>query len=552
VSAASMGTPDGMDRSAAITALEARSDPWDLLIIGGGATGLAAALDAASRGHSVALVERDDFAHGTSSRSTKLVHGGVRYLQQGNVALVMEALRERGILRKMAPHLVHDLPFVVPSYRWWESPFYGIGMKVYDMLAFRYGFGGSRMLDAAEVRTRIPNISEEGLRGGTLYHDGQFDDARLAIAFARTAVQHGAVLANYAEVTAVTRASGSTRQLSGAIVLDRESGRELTIRAKVVVNATGPFTDSVRRLVDPAAEPMIAPSQGVHIVLDRKFLAGDDAIMVPHTTDGRVMFAIPWHHVVVVGTTDTPVDEVPREPKPLPEEIDFILDTANRYLAHDATRADIRSTFAGIRPLVQSTGARSTAAISRDHTIHIDPDSGLVTIAGGKWTTCRKMAQDLIDHVETLGDLSPARCVTANLHLHGYRPSTPLAAGGVGGSRAVNRTSLDADGPLASYGSDIECLRSLVHLDPQLREPLHERLPTIRAQVVHAVRHEMARRVEDVLSRRTRCLLFDAAAAVEAASSVATMMASELRRDAAWEADEVAAFTALAADYIVA
>jgi glycerol-3-phosphate dehydrogenase len=343
-----------VNRDELLAQVKDRSRPWDVVVIGGGATGLGIAVDAAARGYDVALFEQSDFAKGTSSRSTKLVHGGVRYLQQGNVALVMEALKERGLMRRNAPHLVFDLGFVVPSYEWWESPFYGIGLKVYDMLAGRYGFGKSRHLDKDEVQAAIPSIRTEGLRGGTLYYDGQFDDARLALNLAQTAWSQGAALLNYAAVVALRK--DESGMVDGVVVRDEESGAELEAAARVVVNATGPFTDGVRRLDHADSKPIVAASQGVHVVLDKSFLPGERAIMVPHTRDGRVMFAIPWHDVAVVGTTDTPIEEVDLEPRPLPGEIDFILETANDYLARPATRADLKSVFAGIRPLVTAGG----------------------------------------------------------------------------------------------------------------------------------------------------------------------------------------------------
>src|SRR5437588_1815464 len=341
-----------MDREASVRQLTARSEPWDMAVIGGGATGVGIAVDAASRGYSVCLVEQSDFGKGTSSRSTKLVHGGVRYLQQGNVSLVMEALKERGILRQNAPHLVSDLAFVVPNYSWWEAPFYGIGMKVYDLLAFRYGFGRSRHLGKEEVLAHIPNLEEEGLRGGVMYYDGQFDDARLLINLAQTAEQQGAVLLNYARVAGLTRDAEDF--VDGFVFTDLESGREHTIHARCVINATGAFSDAIRKLDDPAAPAMIAPSQGVHLMLERSFLAGDAAIMVPRTSDGRVMFAIPWHQHTLLGTTDTPITDVTLDPLPLEQEIDFILETAAQYLARGPSRSDILSAFAGIRPLVKT------------------------------------------------------------------------------------------------------------------------------------------------------------------------------------------------------
>jgi len=519
-----------MNRDDMISNVRDRTEPWDIVIIGGGATGLGAAVDAASRGYDVVLFEQVDFAKGTSSRSTKLVHGGVRYLQQGNVSLVMEALKERGRLLRNAPHLVHDVAFIVPSYAWWESPFYGIGMKVYDLLAGRYGFGKSSFLSTERVVEAIPSIQTEGLLGGIRYYDGQFDDARLAINLATSAFEQGGTVLNYAPVVDLLKDDAGV--VEGVVVRDLESGQEMNVHGRVIVNATGPFADSVRRLDQPDVAPMIAPSQGVHIVLDDVFLPRDSAIMVPNTDDGRVMFAIPWHDVVVVGTTDTPVDDVDLEPRPLREEVEFILETANRYLSRPAEAADIRSVFAGIRPLVKMGDGEDTAALSRDHTIVIDPMSGLVTVAGGKWTTYRKMAEDVIDQATTLGDLDARDCVTKDLAVHGHHRNA------------------DRFGRLAFYGSDAPEVEALAEADRAMGEPLHPRLPLNGAQVQWACRREMARTVDDVLARRTRSLLFDAEAAVETAPRVASIIATELERDDDWIRDQVETFTEIASGYI--
>lgn len=503
---------------------------WDILVIGGGATGVGIAVDAATRGYSVLLLEQHDFGKGTSSRSTKLIHGGVRYLQQGNISLVMEALHERGLLRRNAPHLVHDLGFVVPNYAWWETPFYGIGMKVYDLLAGKYGFGRSRILGRDEVLEHIPNLEQQGLRGGVLYFDGQFDDARLLVALVRTAIDHGATTLNYCRVERLLKDDDG--YVCGVRACDVETGRAAELHARLVINATGALSDEVRRLDDPTTPRLIAPSQGVHLVLDGSFLKGNTAIMVPRTDDGRVMFAIPWHGHTLIGTTDTPVENVSLEPVPLEEEIDFILDTAAGYLQRDPTRADVRSAFAGIRPLVRAEGVSETAALSRDHTIHVS-SSGLLSIAGGKWTTYRKMAEDCVDHAITLARLPERECVTKSLPVHG----------------AV--AEVDRDDPLRVYGRDAETVRALVRDEPELSRPLHGHLPVIEAQVVFAARFEMARTVEDVLARRTRALQLDAQAAVDMAPRVADLLARELHRDESWQRRQVADFTSLARGYLV-
>ena len=503
-------------------------EPWDIAVIGGGATGMGVAVDAAARGFSVVLVEAHDFGKGTSSRSTKLVHGGVRYLEQGNVSLVMSALKERGLLRQNAPHLVHDLAFVVPNYSWWEAPFYGIGLKLYDVLAGKYGFGASRLLTREETLEHLPGLEPEELRGGVIYYDGQFDDARLLIHLAMTAADHGAAVLNYCPATGLLRDDDG--YLNGLTARDSETGEELTIHARVVINATGVFTDSIRRMADPETDPLLVTSQGIHLVFDRSFLKGDTALMVPRTSDGRVLFVIPWHEHAVAGTTDTPVDAPSLEPRALDEEIEFILETAGRYLTRQPTRADVLAVYVGLRPLVRGDG--KTSALSRDHVIHVDP-SGLLTITGGKWTTYRHMAEDTVDHAITLGHLPDEPCRTRALHIHGYMQ---------------NAESL---GSLAVYGSDADAICSLRAEDPRLAVPLHDALPYSAAEVSWAARKEMARTVEDVLARRTRALFLNARAASAMAEPVARLLAAELHRDEAWIAAQIAEFRTLAAQCTV-
>jgi glycerol-3-phosphate dehydrogenase len=519
-----------VNRANLLEGILGQKEPWDIAIIGGGATGAGIAVDAASRGYSVLLLEQSDFGKGTSSRSTKLVHGGVRYLQQGNISLVMEALKERGILLQNAPHLVRNLPFVVPNYQWWEAPFYGIGLKVYDMLAGKYGFGKSRLLSREEVLERIPTLEQEGLRGGVLYYDGQFDDSRLLIHLVLTAQSHGACLLNYAKVLALRKAGDGL--ISGLCFRDEETGQEYEVNSRCVINATGPFCDELRRQDELDAEPMIAPSQGVHIVLDRSFLQGETAIMVPHTRDGRVMFAIPWHGHAVVGTTDTAIPAPSLEPKPLEGEVDFIIDTAGAYLARRPTRSDILSVFTGIRPLVHAGKAASTAALARDHTITISR-SGLLTIAGGKWTTYRKMAEDCVEHAIMLGHLEDRPCKTATLAIHGaQRPLSP-------------------DSKLAVYGGDAAEIERIARTEPALASPIHASLPINGAQVVWAVRSERARTIEDVLARRTRALFLNARAALAMAPAVARLMAHELGRDESWQKRQLAEFSQTADCFVV-
>jgi len=517
-----------MNRPAMLARALDRSETWDMIIIGGGATGVGVAVDAAARGFSVLLLEQSDFGKGTSSRSTKLVHGGVRYLEQGNLSLVMEALRERGLLRHNAPHLVHDLPFVVPCYQWWERIFYGAGLKAYNLLSGKQRFGPSEILSREAALAHLPNLKSDGLRGGVVYHDGQFDDARLLIHLAATAAEQGAILLNYAPVTAIARKSGGW----SVRARDTESGKEIEAKARVVINAAGAFCDPVRRLANPAAAPLVMPSQGIHLVFACDFLPGNSALMVPHTNDGRVMFAIPWHGHTLVGTTDTPLAEVSLEPKAQEREIDFLVDTTARYLAKAPTRKDVLSVFTGIRPLVRRASAKNTAALSRDHTIHVDP-KGLLTITGGKWTTYRNMAEDCVNQAIRLAHLPARRCATRDLKVHGYH------------------SHAGQFGKLEVYGADAPAICDLIAHDPSLGALLHSDLPYCVAEVIWATRHEMARTVEDVLARRTRALVLNARAALAMAPAVAALMAVELKRDLAWQASQVREFTSVALGYLL-
>ena len=518
-----------MNREEMMSRILDRTDPWDMLVVGGGATGIGIAVDAASRGYDILLIEQSDFGKGTSSRSTKLIHGGVRYLQQGNISLVMEALKERGILRENAPHLVHDLAFVVPNYDWWEAPFYGIGLKVYDLLSGRYGFGPSKILSTEDTVKRIPTLKTEGLRGGVIYFDGQFDDARLLINLARTAAGQGATLLNYARIVAFTKDGAG--YLNGAVFVDVETGKEFPVKARVVINATGPFADNLRRLDEPAASRIISPSQGVHLVFDKTFLPGNSAIMVPHTKDGRVMFAIPYLGTTLVGTTDTPVTDLHLEPRALPEEIAFILETAGMYLQKAPSQDDILSVFAGIRPLVGASNDDHTASLSRDHTLMIS-NSGLLTIAGGKWTTYRQMAEDCVNHAATLAGLDTRPCVTTRLNIHGYHKSPQKF------------------GALALYGSDAPAIEDLLRADPLRQEPIHPELPSLGGEVVWATRFEAARTIDDFLARRTRSLFLNARAARQAAPKVASLMAKELGYNEQWESEQVKSFQRISELYL--
>lgn len=517
-----------MLRSRQLDRLGAKAERFDLIIVGGGASGLGAAVDAAARGHRTVLLEQGDFAQGTSSRSTKLVHGGVRYLRQGNVSLVLEALRERGRLARNAPHLVHDLAFVIPNYRWWEGPFYGIGMKVYDHLAGQLGLQPSRRLSRAETLALIPTIEPAELTGGVVYHDGQFDDARLAVNLAQTAEALGAVVVNHCACVGLLKEGG---QVAGVLARDQETGAEFELRGRAVINATGVFVDQLRRFDEPKGRPLVAVSQGIHLVLPREFLPGNAAIMIPKTADGRVLFAVPWHGCVVVGTTDTPVARATLEPRALAAEREFVLEHARRYLTKDPTDADVLSIYAGLRPLVKSGRGGPTAALSRDHAIVVS-ESGLLTLTGGKWTTYRKMAEDIVDHAEMVAGVEGRRCQTETLQIHGWTRAT------------ISEPNLRA------YGADAAGVRALCRSARAHRALLHPALPYQEAEVLWHAREEMARTVEDVLARRTRALLLNARASIEAAPRVARLLAQELGRDDAWVAAQVAAYAAVARGYV--
>jgi len=510
--------------------VHAHNQPWDIIVVGGGATGVGVAIDSASRGYDTLLLEQSDFGKGTSSRSTKLAHGGVRYLEQGNIGLVMEALKERGLLLQNAPHLVHDLAFVVPNYDWWEAPFYGLGLKLYEFLAGKYGFGKSRLLSREETLERIPTLKTEGLRGGAVYYDGQFDDARLLIHMVFTAFEQGATLLNYVEVTGFTKDSQDF--VNGILARDAETGEELRASAKVVINATGAFSDRLRQKALPSAAQMIKPSQGIHLVFGPEFLQADSAVLVPHTSDGRVLFAIPWHGHTLVGTTDTAVETADLEPVAMEQEIAFVLATAGQYLEKPPRREDVLSVFAGIRPLVRSGGSIATAALSRDHVIHIDT-SGLMTIAGGKWTTYRHMAEDCVDQAATLGQLRDAPCITHHLKIHGFHADPKQL------------------GDLAVYGSDAAGIRRLVHADPRLGQKLHPALPYIQAEVIWAAQQEMALTIEDVLARRMRALFLNARAALEMAPMVAELMARVLGWSADFRQRQLRTFDDTAKNYVL-
>ncbi|MDR0750047.1 MAG: glycerol-3-phosphate dehydrogenase/oxidase [Tannerellaceae bacterium] len=519
-----------MNRESIIHQLTETEGVFDFIVIGGGATGLGIALDAATRGYKTALFEQSDFTKATSSRSTKLVHGGVRYLAQGNLSLVSEALRERGILKKNAPHLVKDQRFLIPCYRWWEAPFYFCGLVVYDFMSGRLRFGRSMCIGPKRAVKTIPNLRRKGLTAGIVYHDGQFDDSRLAINIVRTAVEAGACALNYMKVTALLKEDG---KVTGVAVQDRETGHTCHIKSRAVINATGVFADTILQMDTPGSRPAVRPSQGVHIVLDASFLASDYAIMIPKTPDGRVLFAVPWHNKVIVGATDTLMKEALEEPVALEEEIQFILHTAGNYLTRPPQRTDVLSVFAGLRPLAAPRSERKkTKEISRSHKIMCQK-SGLISIIGGKWTTYRKMAEETLNFAIRRMHIPARDCVTASCPIHGSCPHP------------------DFSDPLWIYGADAAGIRELIASSPAMAEKLHPRYACTAGEVTWIIRNEMPRTLEDILARRLRILFLDARAAVEMAPRVAGILAAELAKDDTWKENQLDAFKKVASAYIL-
>lgn len=518
------------DRATILDGLKSTED-WDVIIIGGGATGLGIALDSATRGYKTILLEQVDFAKGTSSRSTKLVHGGVRYLAQGDIGLVREALYERGLMLKNAAHLVKNQSFIIPNYRWWDRIFYTTGLKIYDLLAGKLSLGKSFHINKKETHRRLETLNIDHLKGGVVYHDGQFDDSRLAINIAQTAIENGATLLNHFEVQKLTKDDDGN--VNGVIAYDREKENTYTLKGKAVINATGVFTDEILKMDNEYAKNMVRPSQGIHLVLDSSFLPGEDAIMIPKTDDGRVLFLVPWHNKVVIGTTDTVLDSHSLEPVALEEEINFIITTANRYLTKKVERKNVLSMYAGLRPLAAPQDeSEKTKEISRSHKIIVS-SSGLVTITGGKWTTYRRMAKDTLNKVIALGKLDNKSCQTANLAIHGSMEIT------------------DRSSHLYIYGTDQKELIKLIQGDARLGEKLHPRLDYLKGEVVWAVRNEMARTIEDVLARRVRALFLDARAAVEMAPEVADILAYELDKSQEWKTGQINTFNSIAKNYIL-
>jgi glycerol-3-phosphate dehydrogenase len=519
-----------MNRRNFIEELKKKQDKiWDIIVIGGGATGLGVALDAASRGYSILLLEQSDFAKATSSRSTKLVHGGVRYLAQGDLFLVMEALHERGLMLKNAPHITFNQEFVIPVYTFWDVFMYTAGLKFYDLLAGRLSMGKSYFINKEKTLSRLPLLKSQGLKGGVVYHDGQFDDARMALCLAESCIDKGGTVLNYFKVTGLLK--DEREKINGVKASDIGSGEEFDFKANLVINATGIFADEIARMDNQSSKPTIRPSQGVHIVLDKSFLQSDSAIMIPKTDDGRVLFAIPWYNEVVIGTTDTPLDIISLEPVALEKEINFILQTAEKYLVKPPQREDVLCIFAGLRPLAANPDKpAATKEVSRRHKITLSP-SGLLTIIGGKWTTYRRMAEETIDTAIKAGFLGKAKCITANLKL----------------------SSLNTDNPserLHIYGDHAEEIKTMISENPESGKPLDPKLPYTRAEILWICRNEMPLRVEDVLARRTRSLFLNALASAGIASEVAGLMAKEFGFDQNWQKEQVESYYELVKNYL--
>jgi len=519
-----------MKRQVFIDELRTQSEiTWDIVVIGGGATGLGVALDGASRGYKTLLLEQSDFAKGTSSRSTKLVHGGVRYLAQGDLALVVEALHERGLMLKNAPHLTYNQEFVIPIYNSWDAFVYTAGLKFYDILAGPLSMGKSFFINREKTLIRLPMLNSKGLIGGVVYHDGQFDDSRMAVSLAQTCADNGGVVLNYFKVIALSKTEGG--KINGVKAIEIVSGEEFNFKANLVINATGVFADDIARMDNPGALPTIKPSRGVHIVLDKSFLQSETALLIPKTDDGRVLFAIPWHDVVVVGTTDRPLDTICLEPVPQESEIDFILQNAEKYLSKPPRREDILCVFAGLRPLAANpNNPVSTKEVSRRHKITLST-SGLLSIIGGKWTTYRRMAEETIDKAIKEGFLEKQNCITSELKL------STLTAG-----YSANRLNI--------YGDKFFEIEKLIYDHPKLGIPIDPRFPYTRAEIIWICRNEMPLTIEDMLARRTRALFQNARASSEIAVEIAALMAKELGLNTKWQKEQIESYNQFVKNYI--
>jgi len=497
-----------MDRDLMASTIEGTQDPWDILVIGGGATGLGAALDATTRKYRTLLLEKYDFSKGTSSKSTKLVHGGLRYLGQGNYSLVHEALVERDLLLRNAPHLVNDQAFIIPFYSWSGGYYLDFGLKIYDLLSGKLKLMRSRMLKRQEVINQMPGLKTERMKGGILYYDGQFDDSMLAISLAKAIVSQGGTVANYFSVIGLLK---ENNRVTGVRAVDSETGKEYEIKAKSVINATGVYVDDIIKMDDPENEGMVMPSQGVHVVMDKTSFESEAALVIPKTSDGRVLFAVPWKNKVVIGTTDNKVDKTSIEPVPTQQEVDFILETAERYFKIKPTNSEVKSVFAGLRPLVAKKSlSLKTKDISRRHKI-ISHDSGFVTITGGKWTTYRKMGEEVVSMAADMAGLEKNKSKTESFNL-------------------------DFDSYPDQTGEKVR---------------LHSDLDIFEQDIRNAVQFDMARKVEDVLARRSRALLLDAKASREVSSRVAKIMAEELKKDESWINRETTEYKDLADKYII-
>lgn len=519
-----------MNRKVMMDKLRSDSKTYDFIIIGGGATGIGIALEASARGYSVVLLEKSDFTKSTSSKATKLLHGGVRYLAQGNIGLVREAVVERGLMLKNAPHITKSQSFIIPTHGLYDEILYTVGLTFYDLLAGKLSLGRSRRISKEKTLERISLINPDKISAGVVYYDGQFDDSRMAINVLQSSVEMGALVLNYCSVDGLVKdAEGN---LTGVKVFDEEGDTSFEIKGKQVVNATGVFADDVLQMDSPGAEKTIAPSQGVHLILDKSFLPGDDAITIPKTDDGRVLFLVPWHNKVIVGTTDTPIEKEALEPVALEEEIGFILSTASRYLTKAPKRSDVLSVFAGLRPLAAIKGkGNKTKEISRSHKIYTSK-SGLLTMVGGKWTTFRKMGEDLVDKAEKNHNWAHVSTKTKHLKIHGYKEN------------------VNYDNPLHFYGSDEEPLLELSKQNGWDKS-ISDSMGVIQAQVIWAIRNEMALNIEDFLARRVRCQLLDAKESVKMAPEVAKIMAKELGKDEAWQTKEVADYLEVTSNYIL-
>lgn len=503
-----------MNRNLVIAEIE-KETVWDIVVIGGGSTGLGTALEAATRGYKVLLVEQSDFAKSTSGKSTKLIHGGVRYLAQGNIRLVREANIERGLLIKNAPHLVSDQQFIIPVYTQWEKLKYLTALKLYDWIAGMSSLGSTRFVKANEVKKAMPGLNSKGLLGGVLYHDGRFDDARFALELAHNIFIHGGFAINYFKVESLNKTSG---KVSGLKAMDVLSGKLYDIQAKAVVNATGVFADDILKMDEPSSKKTLSVSQGIHLVFDKNIFESAEALMIPKTKDGRVLFVIPWHDKVLVGTTDIPVKQTSLEPVASNQEINFILETLHQYLNKEVTRSDIKSVYAGLRPLAAARN-KSPKEISRGHRIMISA-SELYSIIGGKWTTYRKMGEDIINKIEQKSHFQQTKGITANLKLNNDLIKEIHKS-------VINLPQSDRNDVISSaYNLCSSSIKNFIH-------------------------HEMAFTVDDVLSRRTRILLLDAEEAIRITQKVAEVMAAELGHDDEWVNNQVKAFKAIAKNYLI-